>query len=455
MGKLENTLASFVTELHIADVPPKAQQVVRRMIMAVTGTGIAGASEDGVLALRKLLTYSGGRGEATTLVYGDKLPAHAAAQFNGTLCRALDFCDAMAPGPHIGAALFPAALAAAELAGGCSGEEFMAALIAGAELSSRFNLSEAQYNGFDPTGIAVVFSATAAAARILKLSHEQTLHALALAFNRCGGSFQSHVDGSLGVRILQGWVAEAGVQCAQMAQLGITGPVNFLSGHYGYAHLYGRNTLDPQSVTTDLGKNWKIHNVVFKKYPSCGVTQGVTELTLNLVSELGLRPADVKSAEVRLPPYAHRLVGHAFQIGTNPRVDAQFNAGYCVANAIVRQSSRLQHFAPSQVHDPVVHEMIGRIRVISDQKLDVRGHAAVDLSLTTTDGYTHTRKLDIPPGFPGAELDDAQHLSRFKDCLAYAPHPPSAGQVDAYLRALDAITSLPDVRNLLPMLVVC
>jgi hypothetical protein len=30
------------------------------------------------------------------------------------------------------------------------------------------------------------------------------LHALALAFNRCGGSFQSHVDGSLGVRITQG-----------------------------------------------------------------------------------------------------------------------------------------------------------------------------------------------------------------------------------------------------------
>ena len=49
---------------------------------------------------------------------------------------------------------------------------------------------------------------TAAAARILKLTPRQTLHALALAFNRCGGSFQSHVDGSLGVRFVQGWVAE-------------------------------------------------------------------------------------------------------------------------------------------------------------------------------------------------------------------------------------------------------
>lgn len=454
MAHLERQLAEFVCGLTVDSVPEDAQRVVRRMVMAVTGTGFAGAAEDGVLALRELLKEAGGAGQATTLVYGDKLPAQAAAQFNATMCRALDFCDAMAPGPHIGAALFPAALAAAELAGGCSGSEFMAALVAGAELSSRFNLSEAQYNGFDPTGIVVVFSAAAAASRILKLTPDQTVHALALAFNRCGGSFQSHVDGSLGVRIVQGWVAEAGVQCAQMAQRGISGPVNFLGGHYGFAHLYGRGTLDPASVVAGLGEHWKVHNVVFKKYPSCGVTQGVTELTLALVSELCLRPSDVRSVEVRLPPYAHRLVGHPFQIGNNPRVDAQFNAGYCVANALIRQSSRLQHFAPSQVHDLLVQEMIGRIQVVADAQLDARGHAAVDLTVVTNDGRSHFRQLDIPPGFPGAELDDTQHLARFKDCLAYAPHPPSSEQVASFLHALDGLAALPDVRQLLPMLTV-
>ncbi len=454
MGQLEQRLADFVVDLRIDAVPPDAQRVLRRMVLAVVGTGFAGASEDGVLALRELLCEAGGAAQATTLVYGDKLPASAAAQFNATMCRALDFCDAMAPGPHIGAALFPAALAAAELAGGCSGAEFMAALVAGAELTSRFNLSEAQYNGFDPTGIVVVFSAAAAASRILRLTPQQTLHALALAFNRCGASFQSHVDGSLGVRIVQGWVAQAGVQCAQMARRGITGPVNFLAGHYGFAHLYGRDTLDPEHVTHGLGDTWKLHNVVFKKYPSCGVTQGVTELTLALVSELHLKPSDVQAAEVRLPPYAHRLVGHPFQLGANPRVDAQFSAAYCVANALIRQSSRLQHFSPEQVHDPVLHEMIGRISVIADPALDARGHAAVDLVLTTTDGRRHARQLDMPPGFPGAELDDAQHLARFQDCLAYAPHPPSSLQTETFLQRLHALTTLADVRELLPLLTV-
>jgi 2-methylcitrate dehydratase PrpD len=343
-------------------------------------------------------------------------------------------------------------LAAAELAGGCTGEEFMAALVAGAEVSSRLNLTEAQYDGFDPTGIAVVFSAAAAASRILRLTAGQTLNALALAFNRCGGSFQSHVDGSLGVRVVQGWVAEAGVQCAQMARLGMTGPANFLAGHYGYAHLYGRGTLDTSLLARDLGKVWKVHNVVFKKYPSCGVTQGVTELTLGLVADTSIGPADVASVEVRLPPYAHRLVGHPFHTGANPRVDAQFSAAYCVANALIRKSSRLVHFAPEQVHDAAVRAMIERIDVRADPALDVRGHTAVDLTVVHVDGTTHRRSLDIAPGFPGAELSDAQHLARFTDCLAYAPRPPAPAQVERLLATLAHMEAQEDVRALTSLL---
>lgn len=448
MSLLEQSLAEFVSSLKAGQVPPPARRVVRLMAMAVIGTGIAGAAEEGIAALRDLLLEAGGAPQASTFVFGDHLPAAAAAQYNATMCRALDFCDAMAPGPHLGAAIFPAALAAAELMGGCSGAEFLAALAAGAEVSSRFNLSEAQYNGFDPTGVAVVFGAAAAASRVMRLSPEQTLHALALAFNRCSGSFQSHVDGSLAVRVVQGWVAQAGVQCAQMAQRGITGPLNFLSGHYGFAQLYGRGTLDAASVVAGLGQEWRLLRIVFKKYPSCGVTQGVTELALGLVAELGLKAADVHSAQVRLPPYAHRLVGHPFKPGANPRVDAQFSAAYCVANAFVRQSSRLQHFAPAQVADKAVLELISRIQVVADGALDARGHTAVDLDVRMRDGNVHQRGMDIAPGFPGADLTDAEHQSRFRECMAYAPMPLSNETIEKLLVALIDLPALADVRVL-------
>ena len=452
MSQIEQTLAQFIVSLKPEQVPAPARRILRLMAMAVIGTGVAGAAEDGIAALREMLLEAGGAPQATTLVFGDKLPAAAAAQFNATMCRALDFCDAMAPGPHLGAAIFPAALAAAELMGGCSGKEFFAALAAGAETASRFNLSEAQYNGFDPTGIAVVFGAAAAASRVMRLTPEQTLHALALAFNRCAGSFQSNVDGSLAVRVIQGWVAQAGVQCAQMAKRGITGPVNFLTGHYGFAHLFGRGSLDPNSVIAGLGEEWRLTRMVFKKYPSCGVTQGVTELALALVTEAGLKAIDVKSAEVRLSPYAHRLVGHAFAPGANPRVDAQFSAAYCVANAFVRGSSRLQHFTPAEVANADVRSLISRISVLADPALDARGHTSVDLDVTTRDGKVHHRELNIAPGFPGADLTDAQHEARFRECLAYASRPFSEGKRDQVLALLQDLPAMADVRVLAGLL---
>ena len=450
---IENQLAAFVCSLQARDVPPAALRVVRRMVMAVSGTALAGAGEDGIGALRALLRERGGAPQATTFVFGDRLSAAAAARFNGTLCRALDYCDAMAPGPHIGSSLLPAALAAAELAGGCSGVEFVAALAAGAEVASRLNLSESQYDGFDPTGVLVVFAAAAAASRVLALTPTQTLHALALAFNRCGGSFQSNVDGTLAVRMVQGWVAETGVDCAQMAHRGITGPPNFIGGHYGYAHLFGRDRFDPTAVVRDLGSEWRLQRVVFKKYPSCGVTQGVTELALALVANAGLQAEQVAAAQVRLPPYAHKLVGHRFRIGANPRVDAQFSAGYCVANAIARGASQLAHFAPQQVNDERVHRLVERIDVVADPALDARGHTAVDLEVRTVDGRTLTRALDVAPGFPGAALSDAQHRARFDDCVAYAPHRLPASQVERLLDAIDRLHALDDARQLAALLI--
>jgi 2-methylcitrate dehydratase PrpD len=360
----------------------------------------------------------------------------------------------MAPGIHIGSSLVPAALAAAELAGGCSVGEFAAALAAGAELSSRLNLSEAMYDGFDPTGVCVVFAPTAAAARILKLTPQQTHHALALAFNRCAGSFQSNIDGSLAVRAIQGWVAETGVSCAQMAQRGLTGPLNFLGGLYGYAKLYGRGQLDVPSVAAGLGERWQLLQMMFKPYPSCGATQGMTELALQLVDELDLRPEQVRRLRVRLPPYSFKLVGQAFRIGDNPRVDAQFSAQYCVANAIVRRASTLAHFSIEQVADPAIARLIDRIVVEADAAMNSRGHTAVDLQLQTRDGQVHERSLDIAPGFPGRSLDDRQQRERFDACMAYAPWPLPDAQRAELLESIERLSELPDARRIGELLVV-
>ena len=228
--KTEQAIVQYIGETAFQDIPEAPLKVTKDMILTVLGTTLAGAGAEGCQMLVDMHRRWGGQPESTILIYGGKIPAQNAAFVNSVMARALDFDDAMTPGIHIGASVIPTALAAAELAGGCSGQDFLAALVLGVEVAARLNLSESAYDGFDPTGVCGIFASTVAASRILGLSEKETWNALALAFNKSGGSFQSNVDGSLAVRVIQGWVSQSGITCARFAKSGITGPKNFLEG---------------------------------------------------------------------------------------------------------------------------------------------------------------------------------------------------------------------------------
>jgi 2-methylcitrate dehydratase PrpD len=281
---LEHELVRFVCRTAYDDLKPELLRIIKNQLLTVLGTTIAGSTQTGCQTLIDFYLSQGGKEEATILIHGGRVPANAAALVNGVMARALDFDDALAPGVHIGASTVPAALAAAELRSGLNGREFLTALLVGAETGVRLNLTEAAYNGLDPTGLCTVFAATAAASRVLGLTEEETWNALALAFNRAGGSFQSNIDGSLAVRVIQGWVAESGVMCARLAREGITGPKNFLEGVYGYYNVYGKGLVDPGYALANMGSRFECEKILFKKYPSCGLTLGSTDVILTLMS---------------------------------------------------------------------------------------------------------------------------------------------------------------------------
>ena len=449
----EERLTEFICGAKLEDFPPGALKTIKNQFLTIAGTMVAGATEAGCEDAVRFYRELGGREEATVLVYGGKIPAHDAAFVNATMARALDFCDSIAPGPHFGAAIIPASLAAVELVGGMKGKDFFASLVIGSEVAARLNLSEAAYDGFDPTGICVIFGVTSAASRILGLSSEETLNALGLAFNRCGGSFQSHIDGSLGVRFVQGWVSQGGLVCARLAQRGVTGPKNFLEGIYGYLHLYGRDRFRGEDLLGDLGERYALENMVFKKYPSCALTAGPTEVALRLVTEDNISAEDIDRILVAVPSYAYKLVGHELKIGDNPRVDGQFNIRYCVANAFVRKSSKLEHFEENRIRDSKVLELTKRIDVVPDEALEARGHTPMDMRVWTRDNRELLRQIDIAPGFPGNALTDEDHRQRFRDCLDFAEKRINEEKAGKIMSLIEDIAEVDDVRGLVPLLV--
>lgn len=447
----EQQLAQFITDFRGEDTPPEIRQVTRNVIRTIFGTMVAGAGQDGIAELRAYLLLQGGVPEAGSVVFGDRLPAVNAALLNGTMARALDYCDLMVPGLHLGSSVIPAALAAAELTGGCSGADFETAVLVGLEAGARLNLTEEQFDGFDPTGVVGVLAATATAARLLELSGEETVNALGLAFNRSAGSFQSNTDASLAVRLIQGFAASNAIQCVQLAQLGLTGPENFLAGRFGYTHLWGRDQVDAADMVAGLGAEWGIIDDFFKKYPCCGLTQGPTDLAFEAVRELGIGAEEISSIDLYLPEFAFNLIGKRFEAGSNPRVNAQFSVQYCTVNAIVRGESRLAHFEPAAVAELLDHPLHERIRVHHDPA--ITGHSAVRFQLRTGNGQHWEKFLPIGPGYPGNPLTEAEHAGGFRDCLDYAPHPLEVDQEETLAAAIADMRTVADIHEVIGALI--
>ena len=106
--EVERKLIKYICESNFGDIPPQPLNVVKNMVLTVLGTTIAGARAEGCEQLVDLYRELGGTAEATILNYGNKIPAENAAFVNGVMARALDFCDAMEPGLHIGSSVVPA-----------------------------------------------------------------------------------------------------------------------------------------------------------------------------------------------------------------------------------------------------------------------------------------------------------------------------------------------------------
>ena len=449
--KAEETVVKYVCGTTLEDFSSADLQVVKHQLLAVIGTTIAGAKAEGCETIAAMARDLGGKPEATIFIHGGKVPAQQAAFANGVMARALDFCDALAPGAHIGSALISAVFAAAEIAGGLTGKAFLATLAMGTELTVKLNLGEPQYDGFDPTGVCVPFGATAAAARILGLSETETWNALALAFNKCGGSFQANVDGALAVRVIEGWAAETGVTCARLAKHGITGPTNFLEGVYGYFHLFGRDLPSTAQKLSGLGSTFDISRLVFKKYPSCGLTQGSTDTILSIMEEENLNEEDIRQVNVIVPPYTFKLVGHPFRLGSNPKVNAQFSIQYCVASAIVRKAAKLIHFEADEIKNPAVLKALEKVTIRPEPIMKLRGHTAFDMQVITTNGKEIMQQIDFVSGFPEKPLTSEEHRQRFRSCIEFSRVPMTEEKIQSIFKTVDTLEALDDIRELIPL----
>ncbi len=420
----------------------------RDRIIDVVGCMISGADAPGCSMLLNILQEWGGRQEATVILHGVRIPVHCAALVNGVMARSYDFepagpiVDGKSTPAHISGTTVPAAISAAEHKH-ASGKELLTALIVGDDLASRI-IAASNLNldsGFDCTGTVNAFGAAAIAGRLWGLDEKQMLNAFGIVLNQMAGTFQNVFDATHSFKLPQGLAAQAGIFSAALAARGFTGVRDALFGKYGYFALYCK-THQPEVLTKDLGSRYYA-DMTCKPYPCCRSNHAAIDCVLQLLEENTIRPEDIDDIQVDVPPKAREFaVGQPFRIRDVPQIDAAFNLQYNVSNALLRKSSKLEHYTEESVRDANIAALVPKVRLTADMPAEKPLSARVKIRMKN--GAEYLKQVDMPKGNGVyTPLTHAEKREKFFDNVRFAQSLP----VDRAERALDMIENLERVTD--------
>ncbi|WP_296888132.1 MmgE/PrpD family protein [uncultured Methanobrevibacter sp.] len=238
---------------------------------------------------------------------GVKTDVLNAAFLNGISAHTLELDDGHRQAQaHLGAVIFPTALALSE-AYGLGGKEFFEAVIVGYEvgiLLGKMVNPRHRENGFHTTGTIGTFVSGAVASKLLKLDESQILNALGLCGTQAAGLLESDHAGSMGKVLHVGKANYNGMLSAFLARNGFTGAETIVEGSEGFlrAMVYNEDfngeDFSFDSILEDVGVV-KVRDIYFKKYPFCRHLHSSIDTALKLKASLGDEYVHIENVAVK------------------------------------------------------------------------------------------------------------------------------------------------------------
>jgi 2-methylcitrate dehydratase PrpD len=441
-------LAAFVGELDLEAVPDETVAAAKLHALDALGCGLAGyATGEGSFVVDAAAEVASD-GPASVIGRPRGLPPAEAALVNGTLCHVLDYDDTHPDSVvHVSAAVTPAALAAAEVAG-ASGRELVTALVAGNEISVRLGAAAGgrfHARGFHPTGVCGVFGATASAARLRGLSVEQTANAFGIAASMAGGILEFLADGAKTKPLHPGWAAHAALTAVRLAAHGASGPASALEGRRGFyaAYLHGER-VDLEGRLADLGARFETPNIAFKPYPACHYTHAPIDALAKLVEREGFTAREVEAITAFSDETGVGLVLEPLADKLRPRTayDAKFSLPYCLAALLIHGDVDVSSFTPEAIRDPEVLELAARV------DYETRVYAAAPdafpggVRVRTVDGRSFEAELRHQRGGSENPMSETEVLGKFRANAGSALRSEAVEELEHTILELDGRDTL-------------
>lgn len=436
------TLARFITESRFEALPEALRHEGRRSILNHIGCALGVARDPAVVTALEIMRESSGKAVASVYGQREKLGVMEAAFVNAIASNLLDYDDThLRTVIHPSAPVAPAVFALAEETG-ATGAEVLHAFLLGGEVACRIGnaVSPGHYaRGWHITASTGVFGAAAAAARLLRLSAEQTADALGIAASQSGSIVENLATAAKNIGV--GNAARNGILAARFAARGYRAAPLSIEGPLGWARAMG-DEAQVKEITEGLGQRWEIARNTYKPYAAGIVFHAVIDACLELRETLGAMVAQIARVTVAGDTL---LLARGDRVVRNER-DTRVSIHHCAAIALALGRADVADFEMPAVQDTELAALRAKVVAECDASLP-RGAARVTIALAN--GSTHQAYVEHPRGSAERPLSDAELAAKYR---ANAVLGGMTSDVQAQIAALWALDQAPSTAPLMALL---
>ena len=456
MAPLTRTLVTYAHALNSSDLSAEVFERAKYLLLDYLGVAIAGSLTDSSQPVYRMLKRSASPSLCTVIGTPAKTSPEFAALANGTAAHSLELDDTHQAGSiHPGVVIFSTAIALSELDPVITTDEFVAAVVAGYEVTARLAIAlqpKSHYElGFHPTSTCGVFGAAVTAAKLLRLSEEQMLSAIGIAGSMAAGSLEFLADGTWTKRLHPGLAAQNGILAANLAAESFRGPTTILEGRDGFLSAYSRDAR-PELVTQDLGKTFEILRTAIKPHACCRYMQASIDGLIELATAHNILPEQVERVEVAVLEAGWSLVCEPRKRKYAPSngVDAQFSMPYGAAVALVDRAAGLDQFSGENFHSPQIKALMGKVVLQKDIRIEENfpqeWPAIVRVHLK--DGRHLEKRVRFPKGDPENPLSWQELSAKFYSLSARVLSPKRCEEIINSVKDMKGRTALRHIWNL-------
>ncbi len=450
MGATDITgqLARYMAHASHRSLPLEVTQAAKQRILDSLSAIVSGSRlKAGELAIR-YVRQQGGVPESSVLATDVKTSCVNAALANGMFGHA-DETDDFEPvtKAHPGCAVIPAALAMAEREG-CSGEDFLRAVVLGYDLCCRFLMAlgpELVRRGHrSAEGTSSTMGCTAAAASLARLDETGMRYALSLAAQQVSGIWSwvrdpEHVEKAFD---FAGMGARNGVTAAVMVQTGFSGVWDVFEGEHNVLEALSPSP-QPSEMVKNLGTRFFVTETAIKPYPVGYPIQSALDALFALRRRHDFAVENVDRVTVWLPEDGARIVNNR----SMPDVNCQHMIAMALVDGNVTFASTRSY---QRMSDAAVLAVKQRVNLVADPGLmDPEAPRSAKVEVVLKDGRTLQHFTPHPYGTKQNPMSIESVNQKARELLqpVLGPSP-----TEVVIERVNALESVANVHQLLPFL---